>query len=104
MPIFHTTHPDRSTTDLPSIRWYNKSYAAPAPQPSPSKLKPRSSHVPPRAPHEQAQTQADGELEPDTAPLDFDTFVPTHDPSLAVPSDATTAPPPSMTTRRSVMR
>ena len=93
----HLPHlPSRSTTN-PGVRWYNKPYTAPAPQPGPSKPKPRSSHVPPRA-HE----QVDGDPEPDTAPLDFDTFVPTHDPSLAVPSGATTAPffvpPPSSST------
>ncbi|KAG9310290.1 hypothetical protein JVU11DRAFT_9408 [Chiua virens] len=44
--------------------WYNKPYTAP-----------------PQA------TTSTADVEPDTAPLDFHTFVPTHDPSLAVPID-----------------
>ncbi|KAF8554559.1 hypothetical protein OG21DRAFT_1508792 [Imleria badia] len=68
--------------------WYNKPYTAP-PQPGPSKPKPT------RPPQEQ-------EEDLDTAPLDFDTYVPTHDPSLAIPSGtgtnpAMTVPPPSTT-------
>ncbi|KAG6371505.1 hypothetical protein JVT61DRAFT_9209 [Boletus reticuloceps] len=73
--------------------WYNKPYTAPGP----SKPKSRSKQVLP-----QAQAQEDGEAEPDTAPLDFNTYVPTHDPSLVIPSDTTPAtqtlsfiPPPS---------
>ena len=31
----------------------------------------------------------DGNAEPDSQPLNFDTFVPTHDPSLDIPSDPT---------------
>lgn len=31
----------------------------------------------------------DDDAEPDSQPLNFDTFVPTHDPSLDVPSDPT---------------
>ncbi|KAI9566995.1 hypothetical protein HD554DRAFT_2173850 [Boletus coccyginus] len=75
--------------------WYNKPYTAPTPQPGPSNPKPHSN---PLAPGD--------EPEPDTVPLDFHTYIPTHDPSLAVPSDtgagpAMTAPffvPPPSTT------
>ena len=31
----------------------------------------------------------DDDAEPDSQPLNFDTFVPTHDPSLDIPSDPT---------------
>ncbi|KAH0838721.1 hypothetical protein J3R83DRAFT_7051 [Lanmaoa asiatica] len=74
--------------------WYNNPYT---PKPSSSKPKAPLKHTTP-------QEQEQGELEPDTAPLDFHTYVPTHDPSLAVPSGAnptTTAPffvPPPSTT------
>ncbi|KAN0101041.1 hypothetical protein V8E55_001025 [Tylopilus felleus] len=60
--------------------WYNKPYT---PQPGTSKPKPRSKYVP------QAQGE-DGDVEPDSVPLNFDTFVPTHDPSFAMPSLADT--------------
>ena len=83
-------------TPVSSTRWYNKPYTAPPPKPRPSKPKLRSKHT----------AQSDSE-EPDTAPLDFNTYVPTYDPSLAGASaaaaTATTAPsaffvPPLSTT------
>ncbi|KIK99203.1 hypothetical protein PAXRUDRAFT_132578 [Paxillus rubicundulus Ve08.2h10] len=72
-------------TDLvkPSPLWYNKPYTAPTTQaPTASKSKPivpehPSTNIPPQP----------AEEESNTAPLDFHTFVPTHDPSLPVPSD-----------------
>ncbi|KAF8139780.1 hypothetical protein EV363DRAFT_1392705 [Boletus edulis] len=61
--------------------WYNKPYTAPGPSKPIITLK---------------------ATEADTAPLDFNTYVPTHDPSLVIPSDTTPAtqtlsfiPPPS---------
>ena len=85
-------------TQICLTRWYNRPYTAPTPQPAPSN--PRSGSNP------FSSLAPDDEPEPDTVPLDFHTYNPTHDPSLAVPSDtgagpAMTAPffvPPPSTT------
>ncbi|KAG8220224.1 hypothetical protein J3R82DRAFT_1261 [Butyriboletus roseoflavus] len=85
----------KTETVKKSPLWYNTPHAPP--QSGPSKHKQRSKNTFPQPP---SQGPGDSEPEPDTAPVDFDTFVPTHDPSLAVPSDTTApffAPPPSTT-------
>lgn len=66
------------------FRWYNIPYSS-----SKEKAKtPDSTKV--------ASAEAPGEAaaaeEEDSAPLDFDTFVPSYDPSLPVPSEAPAAP------------
>ncbi|KAF8845542.1 hypothetical protein BDN67DRAFT_1007381 [Paxillus ammoniavirescens] len=75
-------------TDLvkPSPLWYNKPYTGPTTQvpTSPTTSKPKTTH--PSHPSTSISLQP-AEEESNTAPLDFHTFVPTHDPSLPVPSD-----------------
>ncbi|KAF9242365.1 hypothetical protein BU15DRAFT_43961 [Melanogaster broomeanus] len=80
--------------------WYNKPYTRPTTQktapaatgsPKPTSFTHAARDIP-------AQP---GEVEPDTAPLDFQTFVPTHDPSLPISSDSAPQPffvPASSTT------
>jgi len=82
-----------------SSLWYNKPYTGPLPQPGPSNSKPPAKRV-------KSSHQA-GEPELDTAPLDFHSYVPTHDPSLGIASNTATTnpstnapafvPPPSTT-------
>ncbi|KAF9229818.1 hypothetical protein BS17DRAFT_771964 [Gyrodon lividus] len=63
--------------------WYNKPYTGPATQTPTSAT---TSKPKPTPPSMSTPSQPAGE-EPNTAPLDFHTFIPTHDPSLPVPSD-----------------
>ncbi|KIJ59809.1 hypothetical protein HYDPIDRAFT_32797 [Hydnomerulius pinastri MD-312] len=53
--------------------WYNKPYTGPPSQSA--------------APESTTNTSKSMPTEPDTAPLDFNTFVPSHDPSLPIPSE-----------------
>ncbi|KAH7884024.1 hypothetical protein F5I97DRAFT_1635326 [Phlebopus sp. FC_14] len=63
-----------------SLLWYNKPYTGPKSQGNTSK-----------ANHYRITAQSPDNEEDDTTPLDFGTFVPTHDPSLSGPSK----PPPA---------
>lgn len=66
------------------FRWYNIPYSS-----SKEKAKtPDSTKVT----SAEAASQAAAAEEEDSAPLDFDTFVPSYDPSLPVPSEAPAAP------------
>lgn len=69
----------RMSNRLLCIRWYNKPYIAPR------KPSARTHSTAPSLPQEQDTD------DPDTAPLDFGTYVPTHDPSLAIQSDEAAA-------------
>lgn len=82
---FHGKTQDwKSTTVKKSSLWYNIPYNS-----SKEKAKtPNSTKVA----SAEAASQATAADEEDSAPLDFDTFVPSYDPSLPVPSEAPAVP------------
>ncbi|KAG1889217.1 hypothetical protein F4604DRAFT_1915074 [Suillus subluteus] len=82
---FHGKTQDwKSTTVKKSSLWYNIPYNS-------SKEKAKA-HNSTKVAFEEVASQPAAPEEEDSAPLDFDTFVPSYDPSLPVPSEAPTAP------------
>ncbi|KAG2160220.1 uncharacterized protein EDB93DRAFT_1244973 [Suillus bovinus] len=82
---FHGKTQDwKSTTVKKSSLWYNIPYNS-----SKEKAKATNSI---KVASAEAASQAAAVEEEDSAPLDFDTFVPSYDPSLPVPSEAPAAP------------
>lgn len=83
VPSFLTLQPSFMLID----RWYNV-----PPSPSKSKKKNQKSTSKPTA-NSSSSHQASGEADNST-PLNFDTFVPTHDPTLASAQNASGSAPP----------